>query len=96
MKSVKMFFLPDCPYCRKADKAIIELRSENPHYEKILIERIDEHEQLAIAELFDYYYVPVIFFGDEKLYEAKPGQSYEEIRDHIRDVFDKILEDSLL
>ena len=47
----------------------------------------------SISRQFDYYYVPTIFYGEEKLYEAQPGQSFEEIREHIRKAFDRILED---
>ena len=92
MKSVKLFYLTHCPYCVKAKQAIAELHAENPEYEKVQIERINEEEHPEIAKQFDYYYVPTIFFGDEKLYEAQPGQNYEEIKDCIRKAFDSVLE----
>ena len=57
------------------------------------MESINEEEHPEISRQFDYYYVPTIFYGEEKLYEAQPGQSFEEIREHIRKAFDKILED---
>ena len=61
MKSVKLFYLTHCPYCVKAKQAIAELHAENPEYEKIQIERINEEEHPEIAKQFDYYYVPTIF-----------------------------------
>jgi hypothetical protein len=33
-----------------------------------------------------------MFIGDEKIYEAHPGQTYEEIREAVKNVFDKALE----
>ena len=91
MKGVKLFHLTHCPYCVKAKKAIQELFEENPAYEKIQMESINEEEHPEISRQFDYYYVPTIFYGEEKLYEAQPEQSFEEIREHIRKAFDKIL-----
>ena len=92
MKSVKLFYLKHCPYCIKAKKAIAELYAENPNYKTIQIEFINEEVHLEIAEQFEYYYVPTIFYGYEKLYEAQPGQSYEEIKSCIRKAFDRITE----
>ena len=91
MKSVKLFHLIHCPYCIKAKQAIAELYTENPEYEKIQIESINEEEYPEIVKQYDYYYVPTIFYDDEKLYEAKPGQSFEEIKNCIRKAFDRIL-----
>ena len=39
----------------------------------------------------DYYYVPTIFFGNEKLYEADPSQGYDDIKASIQSAFDKVL-----
>ena len=35
-----------------------------------------------------YYYVPSMFIGTEKLYEAQPGQSYDEIKSHVKAALD--------
>ena len=93
MKTVRLFFLTHCPYCVKAKQAIAELCAENPDYQKIRIESINEEVQPGIAEQYDYYYVPTLFYGDEKLYEAQPGQSYETIKENFRMAFDRIQED---
>lgn len=92
MKSVKLFHLTHCPYCVKAKEAILEL-CEDPKYESIPVESINEEEHPELAAQFNYYYVPTIFYGEEKLYEAQPGQKYGEIRKHIREAFDRILAD---
>ena len=83
-----MFYLKVCPYCIKAEQAIKELTAENPDYGKIKIERIEEAMHPEIAREYDYWYVPTLFVGKEKAYEARPGHSYEEIRANIKRVFD--------
>ena len=35
MKKITYFHLPSCPYCKNANKAIEELRAENPEYKNI-------------------------------------------------------------
>jgi hypothetical protein len=35
--------------------------------------------------------VPSLFIGREKLYEAQPGQSYEEIKKYVKTALDKAL-----
>ncbi len=93
MKKITMFYLEDCPYCIKAARAIEELLAENPAYAKLEIERIDESKNAALADEYDYYAVPSLFFGKEKQYEANIWQKYEDIRDNFRRVFDLALED---
>ena len=56
----------------------------------IEINWINEHVDTALAEQYDYYYVPTVFYGDEKLYEASPAHSYEDIRENIRRAFDTV------
>ena len=91
MKTVELFYLPGCPYCIKADKAIRELVEENPVYGSIAVKWIDESEQTEYADSKDYYFVPTVFFGDEKLYEARPSQGSKEIKANIRATFDRVL-----
>ncbi len=91
MKTVELFYLPTCPYCIRAREAIRELTEENPDYAAIGIKWIHEREEAAYADSKDYYYVPTIFFGDEKLYEANPGQSKKKIKACIQKAFDQVL-----
>ena len=88
---IRLFYFPSCPYCVKAKEAIRELCSENPEYESIEIEWINEKIKVALADQFDYYYVPTIFYGDEKLYEASPAHDFDTIKANIRAAFDHVL-----
>ena len=87
----KLFYFPTCPYCVKAKRAIEELKEDYPKYQNIEIEWIDEHKNVSLANQYDYYYVPTIFYGEEKLYEASPAHSYNDIRENIRLAFDTMI-----
>ena len=52
---------------------------------------IEESMEPGLAEARDYYSVPCLFFGDEKLYEAHFTHSYDRIKESIRAAFDKVL-----
>ena len=65
MKELKIYYLEGCPYCRKAMTALEELKAENPEFDKVGIEWIEETRSPEIADKFDYYRVPSIFCGDE-------------------------------
>jgi glutaredoxin len=80
MKELTIFYLEGCPYCRKARAAIEELKSVNPGFGKVTVRWIEETLSPEIADRYNYYRVPSIFFGDEKLYECSPGDDYSEIR----------------
>ncbi len=87
-----MFYLNDCGYCAKAKRALEELYAEKPEYKNIPLTRIEETEQPALADQYDYYAVPSFFDGQKKLFEAHLFMSYEEIRDEVRKVLDYALE----
>lgn len=70
MKKITMFYFQSCPYCQKALKLLDELKAENAQYAAIEIEMIDEKKNPAIAEQYDYYYVPTFFVGEQKLHEG--------------------------
>ena len=91
MKEIEIFYLAGCPYCKNARKAIAELTEENPAYAGIGLRWIEESEEPALADARDYYSVPSLFFGDEKLYEAHFTHSYDTIKQNIRAAFDKVL-----
>lgn len=67
---MKVFILENCPHCNNARKWLKELYQENPQYQSIEIELIDEQKQADLANRYDYYYVPSIFDGDTKLHEG--------------------------
>ena len=92
MKEIFLFHLTNCPYCVNARKAIDAIQAENPAYRDIRIRWIEESQEPEMLEGRDYYYVPTIFYGDQKLYEAQPGQDYETIKENVRRSFDTVLQ----
>ncbi len=86
MKELTMFYLESCPYCRRARSYMAELSDENPDYAKIPVKMVEEREQKALADSFDYYYVPCYYIGDEKISEGAVD------KDGVRAVLDKALE----
>ena len=63
MKPVKLFYLKNCPFCKKALRYIEEARAAHPELAAVGIEMIEESEQPALADTFDYYYVPTFYVG---------------------------------
>jgi len=80
-----------CPYCVSARRASEKLQKENKEYEKVEVEWIDENKVKDFPSWCDYYYVPTIFLGQNKLFEAHPGDSDEKIYKNVKDAFDKAL-----
>ena len=93
MKTVELFYLPGCPYCAKARKAIEELKEENEDYARVPLKWIDESEEVDYAHEHNYYYVPSVFFNGKKCFEAHPGDSLEKIKAGIQSAFDKAVYD---
>ena len=87
MKEITYFYLTGCPYCRMADEMIAELVKETPEFADISINKIDERENAELADSYDYYYVPCLWIGKEKLHEGVPT------KEKIRDVLKAALED---
>jgi len=88
MKELTLFYLRDCPYCVNARRALHELEQEDPAYGEIPIRWIEESEQKTLADSYDYYYVPSVFLGAEKLWEARPADGYAAIRRKLRQALD--------
>ena len=91
MKKVLAFRLDGCPYCRQAMKALDELAAEDAKYSAVDIEWVEENEHPEISAKYDYYRVPTMFVDGVKLYEAHPGEKYEECRENVRRVLDEAL-----
>ena len=91
VKTVELFYMPGCPYCVKAEKAIAQLKKENEIYADIPVKRINEQEETDYAEAHDYYYVPTLYLGSKKVFEAHPGDSFEKIRAGVKSAFDQAL-----
>lgn len=84
MKKVTLFYMVGCPYCVSARKAIEELKREDARCAGVEIDWIDERKESALAEQYDYYYVPSIYLGKTKLYEASPSQNDRQIKESVR------------
>ncbi len=70
MKKITLFVLEKCPFCIKALKYIEEAKAENPAFQAIEIEIIDEGKEPELADKYDYYYVPTFYIADEKVHEG--------------------------
>ncbi|MBQ7264402.1 MAG: thioredoxin family protein [Synergistaceae bacterium] len=91
MSKVMFFYLEKCPYCKQARRAMDELKAEDAKYGTVEMEQIEESQQPDVADQYDYYNVPTMFLDGEKLYEAKPKESYEECLANVRRVLDAAL-----
>ena len=85
MDQLLFFHLPNCPHCQLAIRLLKTLKGGNTDYEKIPVRMIDESSEQALAESYDYWYVPCFFFNGEKLHE---GHAEEE---DVKRVLDKVL-----
>ena len=54
MKPVKLFYLKNCPFCRKALRYIEQAKAAHPELQPVAIEMIEESEQSDLADTFDY------------------------------------------
>ena len=70
MRELTMFYLESCPYCKRARSYMEELRADNQSYARIPIKIIEERQEKALADSFDYYYVPCYYIGDRKIAEG--------------------------
>ena len=82
MKSVLMFTMAACPFCRKAVRYMEGLMEETPRYKDIPLKMIDETLDPDTADKYDYYYVPTYYVDEEKVHEG------EATKDDIRRVFE--------
>ena len=86
MKIITMIKMQGCPYCAAAFRAIDAVKKDYPPVE---LEVIDEKKQSKLAERFyDHYYVPSMYVGGKKIYEAQPGETYEECLANVKKVFE--------
>lgn len=90
MKKMTLFYLRGCPYCDNARKALAELTKENDAYAAVEVDWVEESERLELANNYDYYYVPTIFAGEKKLYEADPSQGYVDIKQSVKAALDAV------
>ncbi|MGI6315313.1 MAG: thioredoxin family protein [Christensenellales bacterium] len=86
MKEILFFTLENCPYCREAERWIRELCAGNPAYGQIPIRRVDENEEPALANSYDYWYVPTFYVEGVKVHEGAAT------KEKIKAVLDKALQ----
>lgn len=86
MKKIILFMIPSCPYCKKAIAAKEKLCEENNAYRQIEFETIDEQANPALADRYDYFYVPCFYVGGEKVHEGAADEA------DVRAVLDAALE----
>ncbi|MBQ5879871.1 MAG: thioredoxin family protein [Alistipes sp.] len=70
MKHVQLFYLKNCPFCKKALRYIEELNAQKPEFQALDIELIEESEEAERANQFDYYYVPTLYIDGVKVHEG--------------------------
>jgi len=85
MKEILYFMMPGCPYCRRAEAWVSELSRENPEYGKIPMRVIDETRESALANTYEYWYVPTYYVGGVKLHEGAAS------KEKIKQVLDAAL-----
>lgn len=90
-EKVLAFYLEGCPYCKQARLALKELTSENEKFASVTFEWVEENQNPEISAKYDYYRVPTMFVNNEKIYEAYPGEKYEECKSSVKKVLEAAL-----
>lgn len=70
MKSVKLFYLRNCPFCKRALQYIAEAKAAHPELAAVEIETVEESEEPEVADRYDYYYVPTFYVDGVKVHEG--------------------------
>ncbi len=70
MKHVQLFYLKNCPFCKRALQYIEAAKMADPALAAIEIELIEESEEAERAAQYDYYYVPTFYIDGEKVHEG--------------------------
>lgn len=72
MQELLYFKLKHCPYCKRADAMLAQLRLEDERYAQVPITIVDEGQEPELADAYDYYYVPAFFLGKRRLFSGVP------------------------
>ena len=70
MKRIQLFYLKNCPFCKKALRYIEEAKAAHPELAALEIELIEESEEPEVAARYDYYYVPTFYIDGVKVHEG--------------------------
>ena len=82
MKRIQLFYLKNCPFCKKAFRYIEEAKAAHPELQSLQIDLIEESEEPALADQYDYYYVPTFYIDGVKVHEG--GIYPEEVEPLLR------------
>lgn len=86
MKSVRLFYLENCPFCKRALQAIDDAKTTHPELAAVVVECIEESMQPDVADRYDYYYVPTFYVDDKKVHEG--GIAPDEVEAVLRMAMD--------
>lgn len=86
MKSIILFHFDACPYCQQARHWITDVFEKHPEYRKVPLTLVDEKKQPAVADQYDYYYVPTFYIDGKKVHEG--AASYEIVEDVFRRAYE--------
>lgn len=70
MKSVKLFYLANCPFCKRALESVDAAKTAHPELAAVAVECIEESKRPDVAERYDYYYVPTFYIDGRKVHEG--------------------------
>lgn len=70
MKELTLFYFDECPHCQRAFRWQEELFAEHPEFKEVPLKLVNEIEEAAYADRFDYFLVPTYYLGEEKLHEG--------------------------
>ena len=82
-------YMDGSPYCRLANEVLEDLFASHPEYKKIPLVKVNENREPEKLKGRNYYYVPTFFYGEEKIYEAQPGDGREKMEKILGDFFQK-------
>ena len=82
-------YMDGCPYCKLAGEVLENLFAKHPEYQKIPLVKVNENREPEKLKGRNYYYVPTFFYGEEKVYEAQPGDGREKMEKILGDFFKK-------
>ena len=86
MKVITLFYLESCPHCKRARGFMDKLGDQHPEYAKLPVKLVEERQEKALADSYDYYYVPCYYVNGEKRAEGAID------KDGVKAVFDEALE----
>lgn len=89
MKEVILFKLAGCPHCKLALRLQEELFAAHPAWRDVPLRVVDEAEETALADSYDYFYVPTYYVDGVKVHEGHAE------REDVEKVFRTAAEDGV-